>query len=89
MEGGGVSLRDAMPGTAAFIDALRAEFGAETIDRAIRGGLAGLPTFYAEEGGHSVGCVETIERSANTHTFSEAEFDDMTAERARNKETTR
>lgn len=43
-------MREAMPQTAAFIDALRLAFGKEVIDEAMRDG--GL---YAEENGHVVG----------------------------------
>lgn len=50
------NLRDQMPETAAFIDALRREFGAAMIDGQIRKGLRGeAPAFYAEEGGRAVG----------------------------------
>jgi hypothetical protein len=51
-----VSLREQMPETAAFIDALRREFGAELVDAAIRAGIKGQAgCFYAEERGHQVG----------------------------------
>jgi hypothetical protein len=48
-------LRQAMPTVAGWIDALRAAFGAEMIDAAIRAGIAGQHTFHAREGGHEVG----------------------------------
>lgn len=48
-------LRQAMPTVAAWIDDLRAAFGAEMIDAAIRAGLDGQPTFHAREGGREVG----------------------------------
>ena len=49
-------LRDAMPLTAEFIDALRAAFGAEAINTEIRKGIGGLPGhFYAKENGQEVG----------------------------------
>lgn len=48
-------LRQAMPETAALIDNLRAAFGAEMIDSAIRAGLDGQPTFWARENGQEVG----------------------------------
>lgn len=48
-------LRQAMPGTAAMIDSLRAAFGAGMIDAAIRAGIDGQPTFWARENGHEVG----------------------------------
>jgi hypothetical protein len=53
-------MRAAMPTVAAFIDAMRGAFGAETIDRAMRDGVAGLPTFYAEERGQAIGTPATM-----------------------------
>ena len=53
-------MRAAMPTVAAFIDAMRGAFGAETIDRAMRDGMAGLPTFYAEEAGQVIGTPATM-----------------------------
>jgi hypothetical protein len=51
-----MSLRDQMPETAAFIDAMRAAFGKEGIDASIRKGMAGLPGFFhANEAGHEAG----------------------------------
>ncbi|MCE2660751.1 MAG: hypothetical protein LW854_21310 [Rubrivivax sp.] len=51
-----MSLRHEMPHTAAFIDELRAAFGAEGIDAAIRAGLKGEPDrFHATEAGREVG----------------------------------
>ena len=49
-------LRQAMPKVAEWIDACRESFGAETINRAIRNGLAGGTDFYASEGGNVIGC---------------------------------
>lgn len=49
------NLRDEMPATAAFIDDLRDAFGAEDINPSIKGGMAGVPTFYARENGHEIG----------------------------------
>jgi hypothetical protein len=49
------SLRDEMPKVTAFIDDLRAAFGAGEIDGAIRAGLKGRPFFWAREGGHELG----------------------------------
>lgn len=43
------------PVVPAFFDDLRAAFGAETINAAIRAGMNGQPTFYAEENGRAVG----------------------------------
>ncbi|WP_034639943.1 hypothetical protein [Chitinilyticum aquatile] len=49
------NLREAMPETTAFIDSLRAVFGADLINRQIKGGMNGQPTFYARENGIEVG----------------------------------
>lgn len=48
-------LRETMPTVAAIIDDLRAAFGAEAINPSIKGGMAGVPTFYARENGHEIG----------------------------------
>lgn len=48
-------LRHAMPTVAGWIDELRAAFGTEMIDAAIRAGIDGQPTFHARENGHEVG----------------------------------
>lgn len=49
-------LRDAMPLTAEFIDALRSVFGTDAINTEIKKGVGGLPGhFYAEENGQEVG----------------------------------
>ena len=50
-----MTLRDEMPATAAFIDALRAAFGRDAIDPSIRDGMRGRAGFWAEEGGRQVG----------------------------------
>ena len=50
-----MSLRDAMPLTAAFIDSMREAFGADVIDAAIRSGMRGQGRFRATEGGRTVG----------------------------------
>ena len=51
-----MSLREAMPQTAAFIDDLRAAFGAEQINAAIKKGMAGMAGhFHASENGHQAG----------------------------------
>ena len=51
-----MSLRDAMPETAAFIDFARAVFGAEAVNSSIRKGMAGLPgNFHAVENERAVG----------------------------------
>lgn len=48
-------LRQAMPETAAFIDAMRGAFGAEQINAVIRAGMDGQPMFWARENGNEVG----------------------------------
>jgi hypothetical protein len=48
-------LRQTMPTVAAWIDELRDAFGADTINRAIRNGVAGGSHFSASENGHSIG----------------------------------
>jgi hypothetical protein len=48
-------MRDKMPQTAAFIDAMRDVFGADGINDQIRRGMKGAPTFWARENGHEVG----------------------------------
>jgi hypothetical protein len=50
-----MSLRDAMPITAAWIDELREAFGREGIDAEIRKGMNGVPGFWARENGREVG----------------------------------
>lgn len=51
-----MSLRDAMPQTAAFIDFCREAFGADAVNVAIRKGIGGLPGhFHAAEAGREVG----------------------------------
>ena len=52
-------LRLAMPKTAEFIDALREAYGAATIDRSIRAGIDGQPTFWAAEAGQEIGTRAT------------------------------
>lgn len=49
------NLRAEMPLVAAFIDALRETFGTEDINDQIRKGMAGRPTFWAQENGHEIG----------------------------------
>ena len=58
-----MSLREAMPTTAAFIDAMREAFGAKEINAAIKGGMAGQPNhFHAVENGQTAGTpFETVE----------------------------
>ena len=50
-----MNLREQMPQTTAFIDALRAAFGADVINPSIKSGMNGQPTFYASENGIEVG----------------------------------
>lgn len=49
------NLRTEMPTVAGWIDDLRAAFGAEQINAAIRAGIDGQPTFWASENGRAVG----------------------------------
>ena len=48
-------LRQAMPTTAAFIDAMREAFGAAAINCQIKAGIDGQPTFWAKENGQEIG----------------------------------
>ena len=48
-------LRETMPTVAAIIDDLRDAFGADVINPSIKGGMAGVPTFYARENGQEIG----------------------------------
>jgi hypothetical protein len=50
-----LNLREQMPLTTAFIDQCRVAFGKETINTAIRAGMAGQKTFYASESGLEIG----------------------------------
>jgi hypothetical protein len=50
-----LSLRETMPGTAAFIDECREVFGKDCIDVAIRAGRDGQKTFHASENGIEFG----------------------------------
>jgi hypothetical protein len=43
-------MRDLMPTVAAWIDAMRAAFGKDVIDQALRD-----PAFHASENGHTIG----------------------------------
>lgn len=49
------NLRAEMPWVASKIDELRDAFGADGINALIKGGMQGVPTFYARENGHEVG----------------------------------
>lgn len=49
------TIRNSMPKVMAFIDDLREAFGADEINALVKGGMAGVPTFWASEGGHEVG----------------------------------
>lgn len=44
-----------MPHIAQWIDDLRTAFGEAIVNQAIRRGMKGEPTFWAEENGHTVG----------------------------------
>ena len=48
-------MRDQMPKVTEFVDACREVFGANVVNSSIRDGMAGLPSFFAEEGGFSIG----------------------------------
>lgn len=48
-------LRGMMPEITAWIDDLRSAFGPETIEAAIKAGIAGEPVFFAVENGIEVG----------------------------------
>lgn len=49
-------MRSAMPTVAAFVDELRAVFGADQVDPSIRAGMRGEPNrFWAREGAHELG----------------------------------
>lgn len=48
-------MREAMPLTAAFVDAVRDAFGRDTVDGAIRSGMQGGSDFYASENGYQIG----------------------------------
>jgi len=50
-----LNLREAMPETTKFIDAMREVFGAEGINQSIKGGMNGVPTFRACEKGREIG----------------------------------
>lgn len=49
------NLRQAMPKVTAWIDDLRAAFGADDINAVIKAGMQGVPGFHASEAGHSAG----------------------------------
>ncbi len=63
-------LRQSMPTVAAWIDELREAFGAESINSAIRNGVAGGTHFYAEENGQTIGC----EAMPGSHVVSAADM---------------
>jgi len=48
-------LRQTMPHTAEWIDAIREAFGLDVVNAAIRNGMAGGSDFYASESGHVIG----------------------------------
>lgn len=48
-------MRTAMPTIAAFIDDMRAAFGDDSINPAIKAGMDGQQTFWARENGQEVG----------------------------------
>ena len=54
-------LREAMPQTAAFIDAMREVFGRDGVDEAIRNGAQGGSDFHACENGHRIGVSRPVD----------------------------
>lgn len=78
-ERGESGMRREMPDTAAFVDAMRAAFGADAIDASIRAGIKGETTFWAAEAGRTVGTPGTVPADGRLHVFSDEEFDDMRA----------
>jgi len=54
------NLRQQMPITAAWIDAMRDAFGVDTINDAIRAGMRGQSGFWASENGFEVGTFMPI-----------------------------
>lgn len=79
MSGEKSGMREVMPDTATFVDAMRAAFGADAVDASIRAGLRGETTFWASEAGRTVGTPGTVPADRALHVFSEEEFDDMRA----------
>lgn len=63
-------LRQSMPTVAAWIDDLREAFGADTINAAIRNGMAGGTHFHAEENGCEIGCEDAL----GSHVVSAADM---------------
>jgi hypothetical protein len=57
------NLRDQMPDVTAIIDGLRKTFGTEMVDRSIRTGVRGKPTFWASENGHEIGTRDASAKS--------------------------
>ncbi len=65
-------LRQAMPTVAGWIDEMRAAFGPESINAAIKSGIDGQPTFWASENGRQIGtkappCPERTVSLAEIH----------------------
>lgn len=54
-------LRNVMPATAAIIDDLRAAFGTDEINAAIRDGMGGGDRFFASEAGRVIGKPVSLE----------------------------
>lgn len=44
-----------MPTVAGWVDEMREAFGVDCVNRAIRNGMKGAPTFHARENGHEIG----------------------------------
>ena len=66
------NLRAEMPTVTAWIDELREAFGVDQINRCIKAGINGQPTFYASENGHEIG---TASRHAPERTISLSDID--------------
>lgn len=77
------NLRAEMPTVAGWIDDLRAAFGAEQINAAIRAGLDGQPTFWAIENGRAVGTKSQGEGVRLSDTVIDARWATVQAERGR------
>lgn len=57
-------LRNSMPWVTSIIDDFRTNCPEAQIDRSIRAGIDGQPTFYATENGQAIGTPRTTEKNA-------------------------
>lgn len=76
-------LRLEMPTVTGWIDELRSAFGAETINAAIKAGMAGQPVFYASENGRQIGTAPRYDEN-NAVLLSECHIGPMNAPAAQN-----